>query len=229
VELFEILFILFFILIPVLEGIRKSRQRRDSPDIELPDRPSPRPTHGPEPTARGGRYGEPDDRPPPPRRPEPEPEPVEASDMIPDDLWEILTGERREGRRPTPVEDRPEPDEPWMAEPDERWQEEPLWEREPEPVSEERFEPRPWLDSPGAMREDEPPPIEVHVPAPVDERPARAARPPRPPRVSLREVVEAPKVQRRVSPLMRSLQSQEGLRQAVLLKEILGRPKGLEF
>jgi hypothetical protein len=229
VELFEILFILFFILIPVLEGIRKSRQRRDSPDIELPDRPSPRPSRGPEPTARRERYGEPADGPLPPRRPEPEP--VEAADMIPDDLWEILTGERREGRRPTPVEDHHEPeDEPWMAEPDERWQEEPAWEREPEPVAEERFEPRPWMDSPEAMRDEElSRPVEIHMPEPVDERTARAPRPPRPPRISLREVVEAPKVQRRTSPLMRSLQSQAGLRQAVLLKEILGRPKGLEF
>jgi hypothetical protein len=230
VELFEILFILFFILIPVLEGIRKSRQGRGSPDIELPDRPSSRPTRGPEPSARGEGYGELPDRPPPRR---PEPEPVEAADMIPDDLWEILTGERREGRRPTPVEDRLEPDEPWMAEPDERWQEEPLWEREAEPVTEERFEPRPWMDSPEAMRdEDVARPAEIVVPEPVDERPARAPRPPRPPRpprISLREVVEAPKVQRETSPLMRSLQSQQGLRQAVLLKEILGRPKGMEF
>jgi hypothetical protein len=227
VELFEILFILFFILIPVMEGIRKSRQRRDSEDIKLPDQASPRPTRQPEPTVRRERYGAPADRPPPPRS-RPDPQPAEASDMIPDDLWEILTGERRE--RPQPAEDRPEPEEPWMAEPDERWKEEPLWEREPEPSMEERFEPRPWMDSPEAMRDEElPKTVEVPVPAPVDDRPLLAPRPPRAPRVSLREVVEAPRVQRRKSPLMRSLQSQDGLRQAVLLKEILGRPKGFEF
>jgi hypothetical protein len=40
--------------------------------------------------------------------------------------------------------------------------------------------------------------------------------------------VEAPRVQREVSPLMQALQNPDGLRQAVLLREILGRPKGLD-
>jgi hypothetical protein len=231
-ELFEILFILFFILIPVLEGIRKSRQRGDSEDIELPGRSTPRPSpRAPDERdgARGDRYGAPAQRPAPPSRQDPEP--AGAADMVPDDLWEILTGERRPS---TPPAELPrETEEPWMAEPGPEWQEEPRWEPEPEPVSEERFEPRPWLDSPEAMRdEDAPEPAEIQLPTPEPDRPllaARPPRPPRPPRVSLREVVEAPRVVRRKSPLIRSLQSQEGLRQAVLLKEILGRPKGLDF
>jgi hypothetical protein len=220
VELFEILFILFFILIPVLEGIRKSRQRRDAPDIEEPtsgpSRPPPRTTTGPP-----RRYPE----------PEPEAEPVEAADMVPDDLWEILTGERRE--RPAPVEPQAEaPD--WYEEeiaarygdePDEdRLPEEPAWEREADPSSRETFDPAPWRGGAPAQ-EDEPlvfqPEEALIVP---DERRSRPARP----RISLRTVVEAPRVKREVSPLMRALQNQDGLRQAVLLKEILGRPKGLQ-
>jgi hypothetical protein len=232
-ELFEILFILFFILIPVLEGIRKSRQRGDSEDIELPGRSTPRPSpRSPaerDHAARGDRSGAPPQRPAPP--PAQDPEPAGAADMVPDDLWEILTGERRANAPPA---DLPrETEEPWMAEPGAEWHEEPRWEPEPEPASEERFEPRPWLDSPGAMRdEDAPEPVEIQLPAPDADQPLLSARPPRaprPPRVSLREVVEAPRVVRRKSPLIRSLQSQEGLRQAVLLKEILGRPKGLDL
>jgi hypothetical protein len=219
VELFEILFILFFILIPVLEGIRKSKQRRDTPDIEEPTSARPRPDL---PTTTA----------PPPRRPDPEP--VEAADMVPDDLWEILTGEKRQ--RPTPAEPRSQDvdwyedeevaeeaiEEPYRAQ-EERWPDEPAWEREADPRFQERFEPAPWHDERQDLEEKVAFQPEEALIVP-DERRARTARP----RVSLRTVVEAPRVERQVSPLMQALQNPDGLRQAVLLREILGRPKGLD-
>jgi hypothetical protein len=218
VELFEILFILFFILIPVLEGIRKSKQRRDAPDIEEPTSARPRPA----PPRTGA---------PPRRMPEQEAEPGEAADMVPDDLWEILTGERRQA--PAPAEPRAE-DEDWYQEAEEaveetyqaeeeRWAEEPVWEREEDPRAPERFEPAPWRDERTAWDEEVPfqPEEALIVPEERRARPARA-------RISLRTVVDAPRTKREVSPLMKALQNPDGLRQAVLLKEILGPPRGLD-
>lgn len=208
-ELFEILFILFFILIPIFEGLRKGRQRRDSPDIEAPGRAQQRPAP----------------RPGLPRYPqEPADESDEAAEMIPDDLWEILTGERRErapGSGLPPEDVAVEVD---VAE-DEPWPEEPIWEREEDPRFRERFDPKPWRGGKGD-HVDEPVPFqpEEALIVPEDHTPRVA----RPPRVPLRTAVETPPVQRAMSPLMRSLQQPEGLRQAVLLKEILGPPRGLD-
>ncbi len=209
-ELFEILFILFFILIPVLEGIRKGRQRRESPDIEEPRQNRPRAPGRPTTVERP--------QPGPPRT-QREPEPVEAADMVPDDLWEILTGERRE--RPVPAEATEPEDAPWI--------EEPRWEPDEEVFADERFEPAPWEEYRDETRLELP-----GVPTVADEAVKAAAaaiesvQPPRPRRASLREVVETPRATRRASPLIRSLQRPEGLRQAVLLREILGPPKGLD-
>jgi hypothetical protein len=227
VELFEILFILFFILIPVLEGIRKSRQRGRSQDVELPGGAPGRPGRPGPASAPRRMPQESVPAPAPSPLPRREPDPVEASDMIPDDLWEILTGERRQ--RPGPP--GPEPmeveeigsdtrDERWLEEPDQRWREEPeeSWRAEAEQT---------WRDEPVSL--EPPAPIrEPIVATPTLSRfdPGRA--PARRLRTPLREVVEAPPVVRTVSPLMRMLQSPRGLRDAVLLREILGPPKGLD-
>jgi hypothetical protein len=216
VELFEILFILFFIMIPVLEGIRKSRQRRRAEQIEPPeevDRPA---AARPAPPPRRSSYEAPARRAPGPRPP-PEPEPVEASDMIPEDLWEILTGERRQRpapHRPVPVPEEPPPTEPW-------------WEAEEEAV-EERFEPRPWREDEPPLEEPAPP---VPPPAPIEEPTRRVESPrgrPARRRVPLSETMDVEPVRRQMSPLLQALQQREGLRQAILLKEILDRPKGLQ-
>ncbi len=233
-ELFEILFIVFIILIPLMEGIRKSRQRRgETEDVQLPTQGTGRPRPGASDRPRHEPREMTERRPPPAPR---EPEPAEASDMIPDDLWEILTGERRQ--RPPEPELEPEEaivdleqEEPWREVPDRRWREEPeeedwrekeLPEPDLEPVMEERFEPghRP-------------------APPPPERRPARAVQPthahrePEPlstrrRRPSLRDLTdEVPAPARESSPLMRTLQSPQGLRDAILLREILGPPKGL--
>jgi hypothetical protein len=209
VELFEILFILFILLIPLFEGIRKSRRRQEQ-EMEpgAPGR-ADRPDRLPQ--AR---------RPVPHSRPAPrEPESMDASGMVPDDLWEILTGERRQRPHPADVtvEDDEEIETPW---PDDRddGDHEPEW----GPVADEPYEPVTWRDDPHAWRREPvpPQPPEALI-APPDEAPPTRRRPVPP-------LADVRRPRRKRSPLLHALHGPESLRQAVLLREILGQPKGLE-
>lgn len=207
-ELFEILFILFFILIPIINGISKRRQRRgESEDIQLPGDARERPRMEP--------------------REEP-PEPAEAADMVPDDLWEILTGERRErGATPRPTErpTEPEPEPEWEpVGPSEEWTPESPWQAEEQPREQERFEPAPWIeDSPLDRRVELPAQQE---PAPRVAQYGREDRGARRIRIAAQDALAAPRP-RGVSPLIRALRRPDGLRQAMVLRDILGPPKGL--
>jgi hypothetical protein len=209
VELFEILFILFFILIPILEGLRKKRQGPAPEDADTADRPA-RPGRSP--------YEEPAG--PPPPRPEPELDTSGAADMVPDDLWEVLTGERRV--RTEPAEDQVDEPEEYST-----WRDVPAWEPEPEPEPEpedEWPEPTPWLEdaeSPVAQTAEPAAPHQhamTFSPRAADEG-----------RGTLGSPIGEPDAPPRRSRLTDSLRSSQGLRRAVLLKEILGRPKGLDF
>lgn len=209
-DLFELLFIALFILFPVLEGILKQRKKgkgpQPGPDESLePDQAEPR-----------------------------EEEVRAASDMVPDDLWELMTGESREpGGEPA---GEPEADAPWSTaeeagsgagaagtttegatEPD-------LW------------EPEPWMDDSAASREPESLEmaydgleaysLETPAPEPIERRvPSAEAR-----HRAFHELIDGPRPtgRQRRSPLVKALHSPDGLRQAVLLKEVLGPPKGLE-
>jgi fused signal recognition particle receptor len=213
VELFEILFILFFILIPILEGIRKSRQR--GRDAEQGPVPQPRPSHPPGLEHARDRAQPPDSR--------PQPEPADASDMIPDDLWEILTGERRpRGPGPARPEPEPEPDEPEIV-----WRAEPSWSPELEEPDFGQF-----------SREEPPEPAPLSIPTPPLPTPQQEVQPtgftdhvPAPStsaRRWIRDAVDAPPQPIEPSPLVKALHEPDTLRQAVILSEILGRPKGLD-
>lgn len=81
--LFELL-ILIFILAPLVEALLKKRQGSGEPPPLPPDGPNRRPDHSGRPRAGAGRA---------PARDGPGP----ASDMIPEELWQVLTGERRPG------------------------------------------------------------------------------------------------------------------------------------
>jgi hypothetical protein len=223
VELFEILFILFFILIPVINGIRNSRRRREE-DIQLPGEAQRRPPERPQGAGRtaGGPaepgYPEPAAGAP---RDEPRDDGLEAADLIHDDLWEILTGERRDRSATTRREPEPEPE---LSGPSEPWEPEPAWQAEELPASKERFEPAPWLeersDDWGVMvpAEPEPPPrIALYA---QESRDARRLR------MATQDALDAPPA-RGVSPLIQALRRPGGVRQAVVLREILGPPKGL--
>ena len=83
-DLFEILFVALFILFPIMEQVLKRKRTPGPPgDEEAPDRPD-------EVGRSDGSEGRGRDSALPPGR-----EPGKASDMVPADLWAVLTGERR--------------------------------------------------------------------------------------------------------------------------------------
>lgn len=172
-----------------------------------------------------------------------------AAEMIPDDLWAILTGETR---RPAP---RPEPrGEPeWeaghRAEP--RWEDEPApppepefepwWESEPE--QEPRWEPaeRATWEEDEASEEEE---VTVVATRSYEETLARRQREPEivsletpPPPTEIRharfheriDALREADAERRARQQRRSSAArQRSLRRAMVLREVLGPPKGLE-
>ena len=208
-DIFELLFIAAFILFPVIEGILRQRKKGK----------------GPGPGA---------DRSPGAGGPEPREEEVRtASDMVPDDLWELMTGERRQpgGEPAGGVEGEPEA--PWSTAGEAGASAEAGSGTATEPES---WEPEPWMDDSAASREPEsleyegpeaytletpapaPPPVERRVPTAEARHRAFHAFIDEP----------QPSGRGRRSPLVQALHSPGGLRQAVLLKEVLGTPKGLE-
>ena len=211
-DLFELLFIALFILFPVLEGILKQRKKNRGPGPRDEDAVGP-----------GGRDRE---------ETVGEEEVRTASDMVPDDLWELMTGERRETPgEPVGVADDAESDSLWSTEPEDPGPagaatgtsgDAPEWESEP------------WMDDSAASREPvsleyrgpEAYSLETPAPPPLERRvPTAEAR-----HRAFHELIDQPtgRRRRRRSPLGRALRSPDGLRQAVLLKEVLGPPKGLD-
>lgn len=212
-DLFQILIIAAFILFPIMEQVLK---RRRSPGPEEPG-PDAMETHP----------GEVDPRPS-------EREPVKAAEMVPDDLWAILTGEQRptEGvetadeREPAPPRPEPAPDtaperweEAWMPLPEPRWRLEEETPAEP-PVraAPERYGP------------------EAYSLETLDERAVSLEKPLESATVRHRQFHEglddldrrSSRRRRRRSQLGRALRSPQSLRQAIVLTEVLGTPKGLE-
>lgn len=203
-DLFEVLIIAFFILLPILEGIAKQRRKSQG-------------------QGRGTGTTTPG------RRPEPErQEPRSAAEMLPDDLWGLITGQTREPPRPV-ARDAEAP-----------------WSESPEPSSMRTaesgtatsggWEPEPWMDAEETV--EEPASLEYQGPE------AYSLETPAPPPRSLETPLPSPEARHRAfhakldkprnrrkrtdSPLMQALRRPDGLRQAVLLKEILGPPRGLD-
>lgn len=140
-------------------------------------------------------------------------EPPAAEVLIPDDLWEILTGERRRPVLTVPAPE-PEPDFEFDFEPDS----EPEPDLEPEPVRvdagryEETRSPVHAREPDIVSLESEPPPAEIRRAAFHD-------------RLGSTPPLARPRAARRLPPL---LANRKGLRQAVVLREVLGPPKGLD-
>lgn len=205
--LFELLLIaFFFIILPVLDGIGKRRRKGQG-------------------TGKGTEARSPGPRP----DPEVE-EPRSAAEMLPEDLWGLITGEARDTQEPaareaeTPWSEAPDPSSTRTAE------------AEPGTDGFEGWEPEPWMDAeeihaePVSLEYEGPEAYSLETPVP----PARSLEQPLPsPEARHRafhEKIDRPPRRRRraVSPLMQALRHPDGLRQAVLLKEILGPPRGLE-
>lgn len=216
-DLIEILFIALFLLIPLLQGIL-GKGRGSAPD-ETARRGGRVP---PDPRAEREGQLEPEElRPPRPRGPEP------AAEMLPDDLWEMLTGEKRD-RTPVAVESPPEAEvEPWTTEP--AWSPEyeeatvearTDWRRPLPPAETDRYD-----TEPESLEYMGPEAYSLEQPLPPPEiRHARFHD-----KIEQGEITgDQPSRRRGRSSLVQSLRSRSGMRDAVILAEILGRPKGME-
>lgn len=193
-ELFEILFIAIFILFPILEQVLK---RRGSPEGEEtgPMAMEPPPDEIDAPSA---------DR-----------EPVQASEMVPDDLWAVLTGEQRPSR-PEGVRVEEDARLENVEEPEEVPEEVSDWSLAPDPEEAYSLE---RLDYEPAAHEPVPyEPVERTVPSSEARHRAFHEKVDRP----------VPRRRRRRSTVGRALGNPETLRHAVILNEVLGTPKGLD-
>jgi hypothetical protein len=217
-----ILLIIVFIVAPLIERLLKAGKGTQPPEQQPPQRMPPQRT--------------PPQRIPPPQRtpPQREPEPMTAgrpadadvaAEMLPDDLWEILTGERRAPRPPVPreepdevVESYPVADYPeeeaslevptaggWMSElPDE-----PAVVLPPAPY----VRPLPQRATPGVVSLED---LEIDTAARHDQFHQRL------------ETLRAPARVRGRAPNAYRFRSREDLRRAIVMLEVLGTPKGLE-
>lgn len=215
-DLFEVLIILVFIGLPLIEGVLKQRRKGRAGDEETPARASGQlPETGIETSGRSG----------PDRHPATTPaEEGPAADMIPADLWEVLTGERR-------------PSGPVQEEPAEEW----VLAEEPAPIEEVAWDPpdSDWGPSRWEVEQRESARLEREAPEPasldeVGEVVSLEVLPP-PPDVRQRLFHEKYAIDEEVPAPERGLPYDlrdglrgDGLRRAVLLNEILGPPKGLD-
>lgn len=218
-ELFEILFIALFILFPILDQVLR-RRRGPGPGEPGPDAD---PMEWEERERSSGA---------------PDREPVQASDMVPDDLWAVLTGETRRaegvgtaseegegtgptsfprtGTAPAPTEpggrDLPDWEDAWTPRAEPRWRLEEEAEA-PAPVSREHIGPEAY-----SLEELDFEPTERRLPSPE----ARHRE--------FHERIEQPRPRKRSrrSAVGRALSSPRSLRRAFVVSEVLGPPRGLE-
>lgn len=215
-DFFEVLIILAFIFLPLIDGILKSRragQQEDVPDKTPPARERERVGQGA--GTMGGSGRSPQD-------------PVEsgpAADMIPADLWEVLTGERRS---------EPKPAEPSWQEDEEPWGPTPA-EEFPDELGGEDGDLPPWAREYEDTGDVEPETTEPVSPPHGFPQVVSLEAPPPPPEVRHRRFhekydSEAPTpapVRSDFRGELRSGLRGQGLRRSVILAEVLGPPRGL--
>jgi len=224
-----ILIIIAFIVLPLIERLLKAGKQNQQPPSQqqrMPQRPRPRLPREERPEEwEQDEAGQPESQ---PVRHRAETRDDAAAEMLPDDLWEILTGERRTPQRPTP-------------------------QRAPDPVSEEGFsleegysleaggslEVQPsgeWMSAPPESVEVVLPPEPYIRPNPL--RPVAKV-------VSLEELdfdydqrhedfhdkldtLGGPARVRRRAPNAYRFRNDADLRRSIVMAEILGTPRGLE-
>jgi hypothetical protein len=242
---FGLLLLILFILAPLLEKLLKAGRPKEPPVEQGPGQQLPQQRQRSLPGDEGAPAGAANDEP--------------AAGVLPDDLWEILTGERRPKPPPrpaTPAEARPAP----QAE----RRPPPVREREPvgrqvpersagrpartEPVVRERRLPRVEMGgqrpAPGGMvrreRSSGPPPSDadrlvrkvrvreapaiVSLEAPIEEGEVRRARFQK----RLAGMSAPARVTSGADPKVMLFGSNEDLRRAIIVSEVLGKPRGLE-
>ena len=229
-DLFFFFLIFIFFVLPVLERVLKGKKKpppgTGPPGPRPPTRPAPqrRPLPMPEPRAEW-------------EQPEPVEEESTADELIPDDLWAILTGERRPSPSPPP---RPAPPPQQRPAPAPRRAPPAPLARTPEPTAarkvdefdrvQRRTEAVRYRESEAELdallrsrrRIDEQAPVVVSL----ETEPLAEA--PRHDRFHDRlDKLSAPPTGYRKATVLPSLRDPMELRRAIVLKEVLGKPKGL--
>lgn len=217
-----ILLIIIFIVAPLIERLLKAGKGAQQPPQQKPQQrmpPQPFPQRQPQQRRREPVAGRPEN------------EDDAAAAMLPDDLWEILTGEKRSPQLPVPQE---EPEE--FAD---------SYNVEDYPEEAHSLEDLASLEgpTPGEWVSDIPEETAVIVPADAYVRPLPKRDVPRV--VSLEELdfddqkrheefhdrldsLAGPARVRRPKPSAYRFNTDEDLRRAIVMNEILGTPKGLE-
>jgi len=225
-----ILIIIVFIVVPLIERLLKAgkqNQQQPPPQQRMPQRPRPRLPREEQPEEwEQEEAGQPESQ---PVRHRAETRDDAAAEMLPDDLWEILTGERRPPQRPSPQR-RPEeatPIEETLSLEAESLEEEGL--REVQPSGH-------WVSTP---------PEQVVVTLPPEPYIRPNPLRPVPKVVSLEELTFDPEQRhdefhdrldslggparvKRPAPSTYRFRNDEDLRRAIVTAEILGTPRGLE-
>lgn len=200
--------VLLFIIAAIVSVIAEGRKKKPPPPVP--------PRRRPEPTSL-----------PPVRRtpgPQPQPRPAQveprgnASDMIPEDLWKILTGEAPP-RREHPPEEMPPQDLPSWDEEAVAQVEEQSRERQTRPEGRSLEEYR----RPEVVRRA-PEVVSLEVVAPPEVRHAQFHK-----RLDARPQQVVPTIAEDVvNPLRKRLNDRATLRESFILQEVFGPPKGLE-
>jgi hypothetical protein len=219
-DLFPILMFIIFFLAPLLEGLKRKKKDGEQPPEQTPRRPLPRPTQQRLPEARSQTPSRMEEVSGKSRTEE------SAATMVPDDLWEILTGQKRPSVLTTP-----------QQLPEER--QKPHWDVVYDPEENEEDE----ADEESLVRED----VEVETRRTRVEAQSLETydRHPQPVIISLEENIPTG-AQRHASfhqkilaqkpveiaaqpesPLL-GLRNRAELRRAFLMQQVLGPPKGLE-
>lgn len=202
-----LLIILIFVIISILEGIsKKRRQQTQQRQEEYPEPDAPgesAPDYEPEWQSEAD---------------EPREETAQtAEDMIPDDLWEILTGEKRQRTKPP----EPEPEPEYRSE--RHYEQDVAYAPEPEPVEDETevyIPPDP--KAPGAEPIAQPEAAR-RVPWAGEKKRFREHKKP----IQVVEL-EDEQQQQPMGGLGLRLGERDQLRRAIVLREVLGPPRGLE-
>lgn len=229
-----LLFLFIFFVLPLIQralgGAKKTPPQGRSPGQRRPGVPPARPE---------GRARLPEDsRTATPGRPDAgEPARTEserAADLVPDDLWEILTGERQ-SRAPSQRqrEREPEPEleaeAEWGRDAEEVWEPEETAAQVPERSDEDPYQRPDRIEAPRRREHEEP--ARTPTPAPITASESLSPTPvPRPSPYAIADSAIArpytPESRRRR--MVPSLSNRSDLKRAFVLREVLGPPKALE-
>jgi hypothetical protein len=223
-DLFPLLLFLIFVLGPILEGLKRKNKGGQPPERRPPTRVPQRrlPQQRPPQQARGAETSRTEEISAGPRRQE-----ESAAGMVPDDLWEILTGQKRPPVLTTP---QPAPQQEtrrtsWDVGYDSELEEDEEGEAEVAAREDVLVETRRARVEAQSLEtyERHPEPVIVSL---EDNLPTAAQR-----HLAFHQKVTAPPVEQPVEQSMRmrlNLMSRSELQRAFVLQEVLGKPKGLD-